>query len=384
MNTNTINILVVDDEPIVRNGIGRLLGELKINLPDVPSEACFSVETVTSGEEALDVIKARTPDILLLDLKLPKMSGLDVLHKLEEQKNDVHTVMITAYATFETAVEAIKQGAYDFLPKPFTPTELEAVVRKASQNLIEARRAKNLAKEKRQVRFQLISVLAHELKAPIAAIESYLYVILNRSAGEDLAVYDKMVKRCKFRLEGMRKLIMDLLDLTHIESGQKSRDLADLDIAEIAGKTTETFANQAALRNIALNLQTEKPLPMLADRQEIEIIFNNLVSNAIKYNCNDGRVDINIARQNDKIVISVKDTGIGIAQEDIPRLFNDFVRLHNNKTRDVQGSGLGLSIVKKLAHLYGGEVFVESQPDAGSTFTVTLSRNDINLKNETN
>jgi len=283
--------------------------------------------------------------------------------------------MITAYATFETAVETIKQGAYDFLPKPFTPTELEAVIRKASQSLIQARRARNLAKEKRQVRFQLISVLAHELKAPISAIEGYLYVICNRSLGDDLALYDKMIKRCMFRLEGMRKLIMDLLDLTHIESGRKSRDLTNLDISEIAGKTVETFASQAALRNISLNLQTEKPLPMYADRQEIEIIFNNLVSNAIKYNRNDGRVDINIAGKNDKVIISVKDTGIGIAQEDTSRLFNDFVRLHNKNARDIQGSGLGLSIVKKLAHLYDGEVFVESQPDAGSTFTVTLSKN---------
>ena len=378
-----LNILVVDDEPCVLSGIDRVLRDMRIQLSDVNVDACFAIETVTCGEDALKVIEARPPDILLLDHKLPKMSGLDVLSKMKGQKDGIHTVMITAYATFETAVAAIKQGAYDFLPKPFTPAELEAVVRKAAQSLIHARQARNLAQERRQVRFQFISVLAHELKAPISAIEGYLDIISNRSAGDDQAAYDKMLKRCMSRLEGMRKMIMDLLDLTHIESGRKFRDIARIDISEIAGRAAEAFANQAALRNISLNLRAEQPLPMFADRHEIEIILNNLLSNAVKYNRDNGRIDINLACQSNKVVISVRDTGIGIAKEDIPRLFNDFVRIKNKKTRDILGSGLGLSIVKKLALLYDGEVSVVSESEVGSTFIVTLSRNGKDSKDET-
>jgi signal transduction histidine kinase len=113
---------------------------------------------------------------------------------------------------------------------------------------------------------------------------------------------------------------------------------------------------------------------MTADAGELEIILNNLISNAVKYNRDNGRVDIRIVPEENRVVLSVSDTGIGLASEEAERLFNDFVRIKNEKTKNILGSGLGLSIVKKLAQLYGGEVSVASRPDEGSTFTVTLNR----------
>ena len=109
-----------------------------------------------------------------------------------------------------------------------------------------------------------------------------------------------------------------------------------------------------------------------ADAREIEIIFNNLLTNAIKYNRDGGRVDVALRRAGKQAVIAVSDTGIGMSEEELKQLFGEFVRIRNEKTRHILGSGLGLSIVKKLALLYGGDVQVESRPDAGSTFTVTL------------
>jgi two-component system, sensor histidine kinase and response regulator len=377
---DTLHVLVVDDEPGMLSGIERVLHSMRISLPDVHAEVCFSIEKALSGEQAMAMIEARTPDILLLDHKLPGMSGLDILDKLNEQKKDIYTVMITAYASLETAVSAIKQGAYDFLAKPFTPAELKAVIRKVTQALIHTRQARNLAKERRQVRFQFISVLAHELKAPISAIEGYLDIICNRSAGDDPDVYEKMLNRCTVRLVGMRKMIMDLLDLTQIESGQRNRNLVDIDICQIAGEAIETFAGQAASRGISLNLHARQPITMLADRNEIEIILNNLLSNAIKYNRDNGSVNINLTCRDDIVSISVADTGIGIATEDADRLFNDFVRIKNTQTRNILGSGLGLSIVKKLTCLYAGDVSITSQPGLGSTFTATLSNKAQSLQ----
>jgi len=370
---DTLHVLVVDDEPGMLSGVERVLRNMRISLPDVHAEVCFSIEKALSGEQALAMIDARTPDILLLDHKLPGMSGLDILDKLNGQKKDIYTVMITAYASLETAVSAIKQGAYDFLAKPFTPVELKAVIHKVTQALIHTRQARTLAKERRQVRFQFISVLAHELKAPISAIEGYLDIISNQSAGDDPQVYEKMLQRCTVRLVGMRKMIMDLLDLTQIESGQRNRNLVDVDICEITGEAIETFTSQAASRGISLNLHAAQPITMLADRSEIEIILNNLLSNAIKYNRDNGSVNITLICHDNIVSISVADTGIGIAKEDADRLFNDFVRIKNTQTRNILGSGLGLSIVKKLTCLYNGDVSITSQPGLGSTFTATLS-----------
>ncbi len=377
-----LNILAVDDEPGMLKGIERALKDVKIYLPDVQVEVGFNVTTAQSGEEAIEAIGNSCPDILLLDHKLPGITGLEVLEQIADKKDDIRTIMITAYASVDTAVTAIKRGAYDFLSKPFTPSELKSTVRKAAQSLILTRQALSLAREKRHVRFEFISVLAHELKAPIAAIKGYLDIVTKRAAGDDQAVYDQMLDRCSIRLEGMRKMILDLLDLTHIESGKKTRELSEVDVVELAQCAMETVVPLATEMNVTVNLHSDDSVLMTADSNEIEIIFNNLISNAVKYNKPDGTVDVTIEQKGDDIGITVVDTGIGMSKEDSQRLFKEFVRIKNAHTRSVIGSGLGLSILKKLACMYGGDVSVISQEGVGSTFTVTLKKNNEQATNE--
>ena len=169
-----MRILVVDDELGIRLAVKRTLEDYSIRLPDFEGEIRLEIDLVETGEEALEKIETLRPDILLLDHKLPSMSGLDVLNQLSEKEYDMITVMITAYASLETAVTATKRGAFDFLAKPFTPEELKAAVYKSAKHLMLERRARQLAAEKRQLRFQLISMVSHELKAPLGAILGYL------------------------------------------------------------------------------------------------------------------------------------------------------------------------------------------------------------------
>jgi len=372
MNDETLQALVVDDEPGMAAGIRRALDAFAVVVPDVARTVTFRVDSADSGEEALAKIDRQTPDILLLDHKLPGISGLEVLAELGRRNLETLTIMITAYATLETAVAATKRGAYDFLAKPFTPAELKDVVRKAAIRLVFARQARKLAQEKRQVRFEFISVLAHEMKAPLSAVEGYLRIMKDRSVGADLDSYDRMIDRSLIRLEGMRKMILDLLDLTRIESGRKKRRIARVDVAQAARQAIETCAADAAARGIAVELHAQGGAEMDAGADEIEIILNNLVSNAIKYNRDGGRVDIHLAAADGRMTVRVADTGVGMSPEEAGRLFKDFVRIKNDKTRNILGSGLGLSIVKKLADLYDGSVSVTSEADVGSTFTVIL------------
>lgn len=370
----TLKLLITDDEPGMRMAVERSLRGFKVNLPDVNEEVSFTVEQAATGEEALEKVIASTPDILLLDYKLPGISGLDVLEQIVSRQSEMLTIMITAYASLETAVTATKRGAYDFLAKPFTPEELKNTVRKAASRLILTRQARKLADEKRKVRFQFISVLAHELKSPLAAIEGYLQIMKSHTAGETIGGYDQIVDRSLVRLDGMRKLIVDLLDMTRIESGEKQRDLCEVDITAVARRAIDTNLPEAMRRGITIELHKDAPSLMTADSGELEIILNNLISNAVKYNRDHGRVDIGIDAREDKVILTVSDTGIGMTAEEAHKLFADFVRIKNEKTRNILGSGLGLSIVKKLAQLYGGDATVTSTPDAGSTFTVTLNR----------
>jgi signal transduction histidine kinase len=369
-----LQILVVDDEPGMRLGIERALRNFTVQLLDVDGEVSFGVESVECGEDALKKIEAAPPDILLLDHKLPGISGLDVLHELAEARSEVLTIMITAYASLDTAITATKRGAFDFLAKPFTPEEVKAAVRKAAKHLMLQRQARRLAEEKRQVRFQFISVLGHELKAPLAAIEGYLNIVKDQIAGGDPAAYRQPIERSLVRLYGMRKLILDLLDLTRIESGNRKRDLQELDVSEVAKSCIEMVMPDANAKKITVAFQAPGSVRMIADRGELEIILNNLVSNAVKYNREGGRVTVTLTARNDQVSIAVADTGIGLTREEAEQLFREFVRIKNEHTRNILGSGLGLSIVKKIAALYGGDVAIESQADIGSTFTVLLNR----------
>jgi signal transduction histidine kinase len=368
-----LRILVVDDELGMRLGVERALRNFAVQLIDVNGEVSFEVESVDCGEIALEKIKASPPDILLLDHKLPGISGLDVLHELAEAKSEVLTIMITAYASLDTAITATKRGAFDFLAKPFTPEEVKAAVRKATKHLMLQRQARRLAEEKRQVRFQFISVLGHELKAPLAAIEGYLNIVKDQIAIGDPAVYRQAIERSLVRLHGMRKLILDLLDLTRIESGNRKRDLQELDVTEMARGAIETVMPDANAKQITVELRAAGPVRMIADRGELDIILNNLLSNAVKYNREGGRVTATLTARDDEVRIAVSDTGIGLTREEAAQLFHEFVRVKNVHTRNILGSGLGLSIVKKIVTLYGGDVSVESQAGVGSTFTIWLN-----------
>jgi len=343
-----------------------------MNISEVEEEISFDIKMAETGEEAIELVKSFQPDVMLLDYKLPEMSGLEVLEEVTSEDSEMVTIMVTAYASLETAVSAIKRGAFDFLAKPFEPKELRDVVEKAARDLILARQVKKLEEERKQVRFQFISVLGHELKAPINAIEGYLGILSDKVLGNDINKYDDMIDRSMVRIRGMKKMIADLLDLTRIESGKKVRHLEKVNINQIAEMAIETAEISAEERNINIHFHADETIEMEADSSEIEIIMNNLISNAVKYNKENGRVDIYLKKENEKITIAVEDTGIGMTQEEADSLFSEFRRIKNEKTRNILGSGLGLSILKKISAMYNGDVNVKSQPDVGSTFTVTL------------
>jgi signal transduction histidine kinase len=368
----SLHILVVDDELGMRHSVTRALERWTLALPELHEEIQFVVDSAASGEEALTKIGAVQPDLVLLDHKMGGMSGIEVLERLRQTAPDVLVIMITAFATIDTAVRATKNGAFDFLAKPFTPDELKETVRKAVQHLLTLRQARRLAHEKRRVRFEFIRMLGHELKAPLGAIESYLAVLKTRAAGNDLAAYDHVVSRCLARAEGMRKLINDLLDLTRIEAGEKRREIVPVDLRAVVESAFETHRPAAEERKISLSLEVEGEPVLPADRSEMDIVASNLISNAIKYNREGGSVVVRIAPAGDGIRLSVTDTGIGLTAEEAGRLFKDFVRIRNAHTRNISGSGLGLSIVRKIAELYGGDVDVSSQPGVGSTFSFFL------------
>ncbi|MCF8331165.1 MAG: hybrid sensor histidine kinase/response regulator [Bacteroidales bacterium] len=367
-----LTVLVVDDEAGIRSGIERILRKFSVDYPFMDNVIGYNIESAPTGEEAISFINNNQTDIVLLDNKLPGIQGNDVLEYINQKQYDTYVIMITSHASLEVAVKATKNGAYDFVPKPFTPQELKAALENLTRHIFLKRMTSQLNKEGKQIRFQFLSVMSHELKAPINAIEGYIKMMQNREFGNKMDEYDEIITRLKKRTESMRGLIMDMLDLTQIESGKKKRELAKTDIVKIANSAIDMMKPFAIQKDVMIHLHGNDELKMQADPDELEIILNNLISNAIKYNKQGGKVDCNIRANKGFATITVSDTGIGMNKTEQAKLFNEFVRIKNEKTKNISGSGLGLSIVKKLVDMYNGDINVCSKPEEGSSFTVIL------------
>lgn len=279
--------------------------------------------------------------------------------------------MITSYASVEIAARATNDGARDFIPKPFTPTELKASVDLLVKQLFLKRITRTMKEEGKKIRYQFLSVLSHELKSPLNALEGYLKMMKDRELGEDLKDYDPLLERSLKRVDGMRSLIMDLLDFTKIRLERKEDKIERINLKDRARLALSTIKPLAIQRNISVSFQGDE-VYFDADPSDLDIMLNNLLSNAVKYNREGGSVEVAILEKGNQVEILVRDTGIGMSEEEISQLFTEFVRIKNVRTRGISGSGLGLSIVSKIAELYGGHIQVKSEPDVGSEFKIVL------------
>ncbi len=368
---NYLKLLIVDDDPRMRESCAMLLGLMKIKLPWLEDEYSFKILETGTAEEAQSIIDEQGADIMLLDQRLPGLQGTDLLEYIAEKGLDIQTVMITGNATLDTAVNATRNGASEILVKPFTPEELRASASKAAKFLILQRIVSKLDEERKKTRFEFIRVLSHELKSPLGAVTGYLNIIKSRALGDDLASYETAIDRSLLRLEGMRRLISDMLDLTRIESGVKARNIEDHKLTEIISDMIEGVKTAATERNITVTADIPD-FTVSVDRVDLEIILTNLLTNAVKYNKDGGNINLTAHKIGRALKIQCRDTGIGMTEEEVTKLFKEFTRIRNEQTKNILGNGLGLSILKKIVSLYNGDVSVTSKKGEGSEFTVIL------------
>lgn len=372
MDRTSLNLHIFLEDEQLQSGLQNIIQGHSIEIPELELTAFFSCSASETWDQAKEHLSQFKSDILFFPYEPEKLNPEEIIEYSKENHPDLVSVVITDFANIESMVNTIKNGANDFLLKPFTPDELCFTLTRLGTSLLTARHARKLEDEKKKIRFQFLSILSHELKSPLAAIESYLYLLDGKIMGDSITNYEKPVKRSLVRIDGMRKLIFDMLDLTRIESGSKQRELREINLSAQVREIVETHQVVANERNITLELSAPETLSFLADAQEIDIIFNNLISNAIKYNIDNGRVFVSLEGEGNHVVIEVKDTGIGMSKEDQEQLFSEFYRIKNEKTSHISGSGLGLSILQKISNLYNGKITLESEEGKGSSFCVTL------------
>jgi two-component system sensor histidine kinase/response regulator len=367
-----LKVLVIDDEPGIRSGVSRILNNFHVTYPFMDEDYTFEVTEAGTGEEGIDM-----PDILLLDNKLPGIQGIEVLEYIRKRNYDIVVAMITSYASLDVAIRATRDGAIDFIPKPFTPQELKSSIENITKQQYLKRITHKMKQEGKKVRYQFLSVLSHELKAPLNALEGYLRMMQEKQAGDRIEDYTTPIERSLQRIQGMRSLIMDLLDFTKIRLERKEEKIQEVDLAEVASEAIVTVQPYAIQMDVSINLEIRSEVIIMADPDDMEIVFNNLISNAVKYNKIGGKAEITLDSSDNEAIIIFSDSGIGITKDDIENLFTEFVRIKNEKTRNISGSGLGLSIVKKVVELYHGTINVDSTPDVGTTFTIKLPKKPV-------
>ncbi len=369
----TLKTLIVDDEPGIRSGIKRILSNFKASYPFLEEDFDYDLDEAEDGLVAMNKIRNENYDIILLDNKLPGIEGIEILNNIKKEKIDCAVMMITSFASLDLAVRATNEGAYNFVPKPFTPAELRSAMESISKHLYLKRLTKTTNKEEKQIRFQFLSIIGHELKSPINAVESYLRIMNEKQVGENIDDYKNMIERSIERTKGMRTLINDMLDLTRVQTQNGNDYKNEYDICRLAKNIIETLEPMAKQRNIKIYTDFPNECNVLCNENEANIIFNNLISNAIKYNNENGKVFVSIKKENEKIEIITEDTGIGMTEDEVNLLFGEFVRIKNKQTQNIEGSGLGLSILKKIVTKYNGKIKVESEPNKGSKFTIALN-----------
>ncbi len=485
------NILIVDDEKGLRIATQLLL-----------EDEGYDVITADCGVKGIEIGTSKEFDIAIIDLKMPDFDGIEVLTKIKSTFPNTICMIATAYASYDTAIEATRRGAFGYIPKPFTPEELIYNIEQGLKQrnlLLEAEKLKKekeeklleIANEKSRlstiiktindgvlvvningqlsyfnyaalrylnisdfkigykildklpeqiislykkiissdkfliktyttqidilpnnelcveaaltpianpdgslagvviilsnitqfkkielIKSQFVSMVAHELKTPLSAVQGFLNIILDDSIIINEEKKKEYLERSLIRLKSLSDLVNDLLDISRMEIKSKQREIEDVKINDVIDSTINLLEIELKKMKITIDKNIQDNLPSIkADYNEISRMFTNLLTNAIKYNKYDGAIYLTSYEKNNFIIIKIRDTGIGMKPEEKEKLFNEFYRAKNEKTRNISGTGLGLSIVKKIVDSYFGKIEVDSIYGYGTTFTIKLPIN---------
>jgi len=472
-------ILVVDDEKVIREGCREAL-----------TLDGHEVLLAENGELGLKMIEQAHFDVILLDLMMPGLSGFDVLSHVKALHPDTSVIVITGYATVENSIEAMKNGAFDFIPKPFSPDQLRVVVSKAIEHTAAL---KDIANEKSRIRVLInliangvmvtdtekkpvlanpafmkimgfkgddiigrpfaelvqqeqlrqmvedalliseneiteiteelkieksgedkaatfvarcrpfrdrigrnlgtitvlsditylkdinqrqsdfVSMVAHEIRSPLSSVMAQMKVVEDGLAGDVTQKQGEILGRASEKINGLVSLSSELLNMASREAGLIALERTECDMIEVLKDQVDFHQPKAQAKGIQLKLESLTDLPpLLANKQNMEEVLSNLITNAINYTPEKGRISVSARQGKHHLCISISDTGFGIAKEDLDRIFHRFYRVKNDKTRYIIGTGLGLPIVKSIVEAHDGMIRVESQPGHGSTFYVYI------------
>lgn len=366
MNTATLlsnRILIVDDDPMSC----LLLHDL------LTSEGYTNLATAPDGEVALKRVAEEAPDLILMDVMMPGLSGFDVCKRLKDNPKTVSIpiVMVTALNDRDTRLQGLQMGANDFLTKPIDEAELLARTR----SLLNFKELHDEIAYLAQERIEFVGQVSHELRTPLFAISGLTEMLIDGEVDDPKQV-QHYLETIYEQSAHLSRIVNDLLDLSRMERDKLELELCPLHVGPFLDDTLVLLQPEAEKHNIALKLgKISADMLVHADEGRLRQVMVNLLNNAVIYNEPGGWVEVSAAREGNWVNISVEDSGWGISDEDFPHIFQRFYR-----GRDIQisggprGSGLGLALAQEIIRAHGGHIRVIGAGDqeTGSTFIVSL------------
>jgi two-component system, sensor histidine kinase and response regulator len=354
-------ILIIDDEEIVIDSCLAIL-----------EGAGHEIATAPDGTEGLKLAQASAPDLVLVDLMMPGISGFEVLEGMRGIDPTIVTIVITGYSTVESAVEAMKRGAFDFLPKPFTPDELRLIVQRGLERRRLVLETTALRREREMLQQNFAAIISHELRSPLSAVQQNLFV-LTAELDERLDESQRgRFERLKGRIADLLKMIQSWLRAVSDPEGKIGEELSPISVRSAIAKAVESVQPHATRKDITIADAAPASLPpVLGDEAILTEALVNLVGNAVKYTNVGGKVEVSAAVASGQVVITIADNGVGIPPDDVPFVFDAFYRGHAGPAAEA-GAGLGLALTRRIIEAHHGTISVESDVGKGTTFVVRL------------
>jgi signal transduction histidine kinase len=333
------------------------------------------VATTTDDSEGHREIERLEPDVVVVHPGDDCASGQEALTRVQRLDPSIGVVMVCGDATVWHAVEAMKLGAAEFVAEPPPPAELALLVDRALEKRRHHQQHEAVERERDQVRSNLISIVSHEMRSPLLFVKQCIQLLLDGDVGKLDGEAESVLKSAGNRLELALDLAGDWLTISKIKSGDI---LGEAEPVEVAGVLREAVSNVREFAD-AEGVSIESGdiptgLSVVAEPENLRLVFSNLLENAVKFNRCGGKVRVELSIIDDAMRLAVSDTGLGISENDLPLVFDEFFRSSMEEIRKIHGTGLGLSIVKRMVEGYGGRIEVESTTGEGSTFVVTLPR----------
>lgn len=354
-------IIIIDDEEVVLDSCTQILQGFN-----------YDISTAPNGSQGLKLVDEIKPDLVFIDLKMPGIPGMDVLEQIHNQDNTIVTIVITGYATVDSAVEAMKKGAYDFLPKPFTPDEFRLISKRGLERRKLVVETINLRREKELLRENFAAIVSHELKSPLSAIQQNLFALSSELAEKLSESQNARLERMKIRIDDLIKLINSWLRVYSVDISKVKESFSAIPVPTLITKAIESVEPHAIRKDIRLITRIDEQLPPIeGDETSLVEALVNIIGNAVKYSYPESQVTIDGIEKDGMIEIAVTDKGVGIPEDELANVLSDFYRGKSNGV-DESSHGIGLTISRKIIEAHNGAIIVTSKPTSGTTFIIRI------------